>query len=379
LRLTSLLLAVELLDELYAGIPAVGAPGIQENFAVSYEGLATTLLVVPGLAALLLEPLIFLLADRYPRRWFVTGGLAAMATSALGAALAPGPIALATAISVAFVASGAATALAQATLADAHADDREGVMTRWAFFGEIGDLAAPALFALLAALSLGWRDAYGVVSALCASLAFWVWRRPFPAVLCDDDDDPGLWAGLRAAIGNRRLWVWLAACFTCELLDEIFVVFAALRLRDDLGADVSMRSLALGAWVAGGVLGLLVVERFVRDRPLRVLVISSTVCAAAYVAWLIAPDLPMAIVALFVVGATVSPLYPIAIAQAYAALPGRSGAVHAAGHLFTPLTLALPWLLGVIADRHGATATLAILIAQPVAMAAIGLGMARRR
>src|SRR5690606_4172990 len=122
----------------YSGVPSVGSPGIQESFGVSYEQLATTLLVVPGIVALVLEPAIFLLADRHPRRWFVTGGLVAMAASAVAAALAPAPAVLAAAISVAFVASGASTALAQATLADAHPHDRERVMTRWALFGEIG-------------------------------------------------------------------------------------------------------------------------------------------------------------------------------------------------------------------------------------------------
>jgi hypothetical protein len=59
------------------------------------------------------------------------------------------------------------------------------------------------------------------------------------------------------------------------------------------------------------------------------------------------------------------------MAQAYAALPGRSGAVNAAAHLFTPVAMALPWLLGRLADHAGTTAALLVLVAEPLALLVI--------
>jgi hypothetical protein len=76
---------------------------------------------------------------------------------------------------------------------------------------------------------------------------------------------------------------------------------------------------------------------------------------------------------MLLVGATAVPLYPLAAAQAYAALPGRSGAVLAAGHLFTPLALALPFALGLAADRWGIVAALALLVAQPIGLGLLAL------
>src|SRR5688500_6927402 len=110
------------MDEMYSGVPALGAPGIQQSFGTSYEATATWLLVVPGLVALVLEPLRCLLADRHPRRWFVIGGLAGMALAALAGAFATGPIWLAAAIGLAWVSSGCGVGLAHSTLCDAHPD-----------------------------------------------------------------------------------------------------------------------------------------------------------------------------------------------------------------------------------------------------------------
>jgi len=67
------------------------------------------------------------------------------------------------------------------------------------------------------------------------------------------------------------------------------------------------------------------------------------------------------------------------MAQCYAAMPGRSGAVNAAGHLFTPLSMATPWLLGLLADEAGARAALVLLLAQPVGILALTTSSRRRR
>ncbi len=368
------------MDELYSGVPSVGAPDIQASFGSSYEATAGWLLVIPALVALAVEPVLFLLADRHPRRWFVVGGLAAMAASALVAAAAPGPTWLTVAVSVAAVASGCGVGLAQSTLCDANPQAREQVMTRWALLGELGDLAAPALFALLAAASLGWRTGYLIVGLLAGLLACLIARRRFPAHLRDpDEEEVGLLAALGVALRTRSLMFWLAGTTLCDLLDEILVVFAAIRLRDDFAAGAVARSIAIAVLVAAGALGLLIAERLLRRvAPVRLLGLCAAACAICYALWLAAPDLITATAALALVGLTATPLYPIAAAQAYAALPGRSGAVQAAGHIFTPLSLALPWLLGWIADQAGATAALAMLIAQPVGLAILALVAGRR-
>jgi fucose permease len=94
-------------------------------------------------------------------------------------------------------------------------------------------------------------------------------------------------------------------------------------------------------------------------------------CAVTYVGWLAAPSLLWSAILIVPVGATSSTLYPLAAARAYARCPGRSGVVLAGNHLFTPIGLALPWLLGMVADRAGTIVALALLIVQPLGLAVL--------
>jgi MFS family permease len=375
-----LLLGVELFDELYSGVPSVGAAGIQHAFATSYEATAWVLLLAPSLVAMAVEPVLFLLADRHPRKWFVCGGLLAMSAAALVAAWSPHPYVLAAALSVAFIASGSGVALAQATLMDAYPAERERVMARWTLLGLAGDFAAPALMAGLAAVALGWRSAYLIVGAGVGLWALWLLRVRFPAPTRDaDDDEPGLFEALRTALANRRLLLWLFGASLCDMLDEILVVFASLHLRDHLGAGEVARSAVLAAFLVGGAIGLALSEWLMRRiAPLRLLLGASVVCAVVYPLWIAAPSVVTSAILLALVGVATAPLYPIAAAQAYAALPDRSGAVNAAGAVFTPLPLVLLWGLGWLADRAGTGVALLVLIAQPVGLAAIALGASWR-
>ena len=50
---------------------------------------------------------------------------------------------------------------------------------------------------------------------------------------------------IRAALRNRRLLLWLTACWLCSLLDEILVAFGALYLKDRFAADGGERSAVL--------------------------------------------------------------------------------------------------------------------------------------
>lgn len=377
----ALLLGVELIDELYSGVPSVGSADIQASFQASYQTMAWALLLVPGLVALLVEPALFVLADRYPRKWFVCGGLLAMAVAAFAAAAAPSVPVLAGAVALSYIASGCGVSLSQATLIDARPEARERVMARWTLLGTIGDLAAPVLMATLAAVALGWRSGYVVAGAVTLACALLLARQRFPAPVADDDDDePGIGAALLAAVRNRRLLLWLGATALCDLMDEILVVFATLYLRDHLHAGPIERSIILVACVAGEVCGLAIADRLLaRMPPLRVLIVSCVSCAALYLAWLAAPTVWLSALLMAGVGVTVAPLYPIVSAQAYAALPGRSGTVNAAGHVFTPLALALPWLLGWIADHAGVISALALLIVQPVGIAALAAIALQRR
>jgi len=165
------------------------------------------------------------------------------------------------------------------------------------------------------------------------------------------------------------LVAWLFGMTLCDLLDEILVVFASLHLRVELRASPLWQSAAVASLVIGGALGLVVCDRLLRVRSERwVLAASALATAACYVPWLLAPTPLVSTLLMLPVGLCSAPLYPLAAAQAYARHPEASGAVLAAGHLFTPLGLALPFVIGVVADAAGTGIALSLLVVQPLGL-----------
>lgn len=369
-----------MLDELASGVPSAAAPDIERAFALAHHGTALTLFVVPGLIALVIEPIMFLLADRYPRRWFISGGLAGMAVSAAVAAFAQSAAVLAITIGAWWIANGLASPLAQATLVDQAPDEqgRARTMARWTLWSIAGDMLAPLLLGGLVAYGLGWRVAFGVLAAILGAWAIVIGWRPIPTAAppAGDDGDTGertsLWQALQLALRDRVLLVWLFGVALCDLLDEILVVFASLHVRSALGGGAGWQTAMLVALTVGSAIGVAVLDRLLlRYTERQLLIAIGLACAASYLGWLLAPT-PWLSVALFApVGATSACLYPLAAARAYARLPGRSGAVLAASQLFTPLGLMLPWLLGLLADGAGTWVALAVLIVQPLGLVAL--------
>ncbi len=365
------LLFVDFIDEFSSGMPTVGTPGIQADFGIRYSTAAFIVFTGPLLVSWLLEPPLFLLADRYRKKLFVCGGLFAMGGLELTIGLSASFWVVAFALLLSGVASGAGVSLAQATLMDLYPDDRERIMARWVFMGAAGDLAAPALFWLLAVFALGWREAFLVSGALVLVYALMLARQNFPEPTRAQGDAPelGTVAALRAALRDRQLLLWLFGSWLCGLMDEILVAFGALHLRDGLGADSATRSLVLMAFMAGTVLGLVVLDRLLaRFAPLALLRVASLGTIVAFTGWLLASDPVASGCWMFATGLFEGCLYPLAKAQAYRALPGRSGMLNAVAHVFTPLDAALPLLLGLLADQLGLIVALTILLAQPVGL-----------
>ena len=59
-------------------------------------------------------------------------------------------------------------------------------------------------------------------------------------------------------------------------------------------------------------------------------------------------------------------------AKAYESLPGRSGTAAAILGLFSPIGLALPVVMGAVADRASLSAAIAVTAAAPLAILVLG-------
>jgi MFS family permease len=289
-----------------------------------------------------------------------------MAGALVACALCSSAWAFTIALGVAYLASGIACSIAQASLVDLDPEHSERRMTHWTLAGEIGDLGAPLIVGLAIGSVHGWRAAWLASAALLllASLAnhrLDVTRRAAPE---GDDVELSMWQALRLGLGNRRLLLWSFAVALCSLLDETLAALAALHDMQRFGP--SGVTFVLVAFTVGGMAGLIAVERWLAHvAPTRLLIAMCCGCIVAYGGWLASETVVLAVVWAFVAGAFISPQYPLAIAQGYRCLPGRSGLVNAIGELFSPIDFLAPLALGLVADVYGVPTALGLLLLQP--------------
>jgi len=376
---------VDFLDELGAGITPVSAADIRDELDLAYTSLALVLLIAPLLSSVVIEGPLLLVSDRWRRERAATIGVALMGLFMIAAGCAQSAWALALALGAWGSAGGLGCGLCQGALMNAYPEARERWMTRWTLMGTLGDVATPLLIVGASALGLGWRAAL-----IFAGILHLIHAAVLSRVRLDDDDDddqddddadpPSLWAQLRAGARDRTLMTWLgAAALTC-LLDEILVAFGSLYLRDELGAGIELQGLAFMVCALGGALGLAVSDRLLtRVDPVRLLATSAGLTIVVYAAWLLSATIATSVVALGLLGLVAAPMYPICAAQAYAARPGQPGLVAAVEQLYAPLPLLAPLLVGLVADRFGLLAALAVLALEPIGIGLIALAQLRNK
>lgn len=366
----ALLASVAFLDELASGLAPAGSPAV----GLGPVSLGLAIFAIPSLSGLLEAPLL-VRAERGPRRW-MRGALAVVALACFAGAIGNGWM-LSVALAIYAPASGVACALAQSELVTRAAHARERAMARWTLAGNVGDLASVGLLSLVALGSFGLRAAFAVAGLLAVAQLLLTARTPFALPALDEAEenaDGGAPAARRRG-PSPRLLAWLLALTLCSLLDEIVIAFGALHLEERLGASVHERGAVLGALLAGELAGLVLLERLAaRTAPLRLLAGTSAASLVLHLAWVQSDSLASSALLAFLSGAALSPLYPLAMAQAYAAAPGRPALVNALGSLLSPIEWALlPVLAGVLASRAGLSAALAALALQPAALLALAV------
>ncbi len=370
ISLRAALLSTTLFDELTIGMLIIGLPLVRDRLQLSYAQVGL-LFTVGSLSSLITEPLINLLADRGSKRWPVVAGMLGLIAGFALAGAAPSFLWLLLAFVLIWPAIGAAVGLAQAALIDLEPGLAAVAMTRWALSSAIGDLLAPAAVALLTGVGLHW-PALCAVAAACWLLALGAvapQRFPTPGENLPDEDGDGqsTLTALRAAIGDRALLRWAGVEVCAVMLDEVFVGFAALYLRDALGATPGQIGLLLLPGAFGAMFGLLVLERVLTRRSgTGLLPIMALLALAGVVALLLAPSLWVAGAALAIIGLGAAGWYPIARAAAFDRYPGRPGLVRTVLGVTEPAELALPGAIGLISTQLGIRAGVAVLGLAPL-------------
>ncbi|MBZ0316609.1 MAG: MFS transporter, partial [Anaerolineae bacterium] len=140
--LTPVLLLIELLDEFVFGAREAALPLIRDELDLSYQQIGL-LLTVPIVIASVIEPLMFMLADVWKRKWLVLGGALLYGTELLVLAVTHDFMILLVSMIILFPASGALVGLAQAALIDSDPKRQEQQMARWTLAGSVGVVGGP--------------------------------------------------------------------------------------------------------------------------------------------------------------------------------------------------------------------------------------------
>ena len=385
--LRATLLSTALLDELTFGFLVVGLPLARDRFGMSYEQVGL-LFTVGAIAALIIEPGVNLASDHVSKRVPVLGGMLCLVGAFTLAGLTQSYPLLLLAVALADPAIGAAVGLSQAALVEQRPALATRTLTRWTLLSSVGDLLSPLVVAATATAGGGWM-ALSLIAAtlwLLATLVTIPLPFPPPAVAQEAPETPAnaegdtpaqpFWTSVRQAIvsalRDHILLRWIGILLMATMVDEVFLGFVGLLLHDQLHASVGATSLLLALGMVGGMAGLFALERILARRPdqqrtgVRLLPLLALLALAGIVALLLAQTLWLAGVALFAIGLGATSWYPVARAATYDRLPGRAGMARAITGLIMPLELALPAIVGVLAERFSLVVALGFLGLAPI-------------
>ena len=203
--------------------------------------------------------------------------------------------------------------------------------------------------------------------------AVFVWSQPFPHAAHfhgrESDDPPvSVLADLRQVLRDGVLLRWAVLSVLTTMLDEVFLAYVVLYLRDALHASAPIIGVIVAIQMAAAFIGLFIMERLLgRIAPPRLLTIASSLTLVGVLGFLFVRTLWFAPIALFVLSLGNAGLYPLVESEAYNRLPGRSGTIRAIiGGLGQPFEIVLPGIVGLIAGRFGLLASLGFLGIAPV-------------
>ncbi len=375
-----ILLAVEFLDEFVFGAREAAWPTVRDDLHLTYEQVGL-LLSVPGLIAVLIEPVIGILGDVWKRHLLILGGGALFTAGLLMTAFSHNFAILLVATIVLFPASGAMVGLSQSTLMDTDPKRHEQNMARWTFAGSVGVLAGAAMLGAALASSAGWRGFFLGASALSFVLVFLLGRQSFPRYVSPvASQSVDLWTAFKSGLLNawramRRPEVlrWLILLECADLLMDVLYSYLALYFVDVVGASEEQATLAVTVWTGFNLLGdLLIIPLLERVGGLHYLRMTALVETILFSAFLLVPGWLPKLLCIALVALANSGWYSTLKANQYSSMPGQSGTVLAIDSLFSLVHSLIPLCIGLVAERFGLGSAMWLLLLGPVVLV-IGL------
>ncbi|CAN5717091.1 hypothetical protein BH10ACT1_BH10ACT1_05810 [soil metagenome] len=368
------LFGLNAVDELDRTAFGILIPEIRKEFELGLQGVLTLIAVV-SVVALLLQVPIAAMADRHSRTGIAVLGAALWGFFSVLTGVAGGIIMLALVRTGSGIGRATVDPTHNSLLADYYPPDiRPRVYSVHRAANAVGACIGPLAAGLLAA-AFGWRVPFLLFAF--PTLVFVILglklkepvrggheRRAMGAsesVVATEEDAPSFaegWRMVHKIPTLRRIWYSLPFLAT-SLVG--FVSLAALMYEDQYGLDERARGfVAAGvepAQLIGLIVGAKVGMKLLAKDPglvLKFLSLMSVVVAAALVAFAVAPNLAVAIIANAVIAAALAVLGPGILAALSLAIPPRARSIgFSVGSLWVVPGLAFLPVLGAIGDRWG--------------------------
>jgi FSR family fosmidomycin resistance protein-like MFS transporter len=374
-RFIFLLLLIEFLDELVGGVREAAWPLLREDLRLSYTQIGL-LMSLPGVVGSLIEPILGILADTWKRRVLILGGGCIFVLSSALAAASGSFWPLLLAYVLFYPASGAYVSLSQAVLMDLEPERHEQNMARWTFAGSLGVVIGPLLLGGAALVGWGWRVPLWAMAGLAGIMLALSWQAYMSSAVAvhvqANGETNSFWQGLRnagKALKRKAVLRWLVLLEFSDLMLDILLSFLALYLVDVAGLPPATAGLALAVWTGMGLLGdFLLIPLVERVPGLFYLRISVALELALFPLFLLAPSLPIKLVALGLLGFFNSGWYAILQGQLYSAMPGQSGTVMTLSDMARLFGRLIPLGIGLLAQQFGLGTAIWVLILGPVAL-----------
>ncbi|MFI5894558.1 MFS transporter [Actinoplanes sp. NPDC051513] len=256
-------------------------------------------------------------------------------------------------------------AVLQAILSDRHGSQRDRALTEANIGAGASAVVAPLVLGALAAAVVGWRAAFALPAIVLAVLYVRFRRQPLPAPPARH---------VVAGAGGLPAACWLFIVLTaCSVAIEFCIVYFGPQLLLGTGLSAAAAGTALGANYLGILIGRLLGARITRrpGRSVALLYASLAITGAGFALFWLAGRPAPAILGLFVCGAGIANLYPLAIALTLDAADGREDRANARSQLVIGLvSAASPYVIGTLADRYGLAVGFAL---EPVLIGACAL------
>jgi predicted MFS family arabinose efflux permease len=363
------LLLVDLADEWFTFLPAGAMESIRADLGVSYAEAGVLLALLP--AGGVLGTVLMAAADFVSRRVLGAVGAFVFALCLLVFATGRSFIVLAAAAFVWGAASDAFVHATQLALAELAGDDLDATLARTNLLGSLGELLGPVTLALAAAAGLGWRSVFAVGGVLMLAYAAWLAAQPLPPPRPDGSTP---WSVVRAVAKDARVLRVAAIWALSAALEAPFLGFLIANLEETRDVSAAAATALVVAVVAGGMAtyaALAVVRRPFSTRSR--LVFASIGLLVTTVVMVGAPWTAVVGLAGVGFGAAGALLWVALQATTYRLRPGQVGTTQAVISGLSTVSVAIPPVVGVAADRLGLATAMWLFVLAPVGILLIAL------